>query len=1333
MQKRTILKTLKYAVALCLLSLSITGSLFAETPQSVQVTGNNLVPDVTGTYEKQGTHGSFGHEYWVRDDGAYYIYSDEYSGKGYWNIDVDLNDDDEVYFYSDEDLSDPVPFADLVSPDMVGSDWTPLDGTGSPTVSIGGVDFPEINVTGNATNIDSGDDTPTFADHTQFGSANISSGTTARTFTIQNNGSSALTVSGVSISGENSSDFSISASPAASVASSSSTSFAVTFNPSAVGNRNATITIANDDADEGSYSFDIRGYGFTPADVTVSNIDNPAAANGTYLHQGVIYECQYWKHTTEDYWIFNDDFSGTRYWNLDADTDDTDEDWFFYIASEGGTPTGLTGWTANATTSADGDPFISVGAPIPEINVQGNSADIADDDTTPSFSDHTHFGSVDIASGSRERTYTVHNQGNTTLNISGVTLGGTDASDFSLTATPAAAVAAADSTTFVVAFAPAATGTKSATVSIASDDSDEGTYTFSIQGDGFSPRDLVISTITEPVAANGTYVHQGIVNEFQYWKHESLSFYLFNDDFSGTRYWNIDVDTDDTDEDYLYYKESVAATPAGLTGWTAHADVSGSPTIAGAGPEMSVEGNGSTIADGDTAPSITDHTDFGTVDVASVTLSRTFTILNTGTDPLTLSDTPIVAISGSNAADFTISLQPAGTVAAAGTTTFTVRFDPSATGTRMAQVSIENDDTDENPYNFSIQGTGAAAPVIDNLSGDTLAYEEGDGAVVIDQGTAAGVSDADSVDFDGGTLTVAIGAGKDDAEDTLSLYTGGTVSMAGTAMGSNLSVDGTLIGTLGSTIAAGEDLVVNLNSSATAANTATLIAAVTYENTDTATPTTGGRTIDFTLSDGDGTTSATFSATVTVSAVNDAPLIVNQVARGPIETFPLTITLNDLVVTDVDNTYPDDFTLTVQDGADYDRSGPTITVAEDYTGFLTVPVIVNDGTDNSAVFNLSIYAAEDHDNDGMPTVWEQQNGLDPLADDAALNPDNDGLTNLQEYRTGTDPQAETPGPGVAVLVSPDHLATGQALSLPLETGYAATGLESLHARTRWQISLNPDFSGAAAILDSTSENHKTGITVPFSVLEPGTPYYWRVGYIDSDGLLWPWSDSKMFTTTPDSGDGNSNGLPDDQEVAAGTTSDLDADGNDDLSQADMHCVALADGSGWTCLKDTEASAVEEFYSIDSDEITDTDGRPDNLPFGLFGFRLAVAPGDSVTVSKYYSTALPENVSWYKHDSISGWFDYSGYVTISVDRRSVAIELTDGGYGDADSVANGVIVDPSGPAGGDDSGVNGPQSGSGGGGGGCFITTVSGDHLGIGGRACRWLISVAGLSAGYGCQ
>jgi hypothetical protein len=51
-------------------------------------------------------------------------------------------------------------------------------------------------------------------------------------------------------------------------------------------------------------------------------------------------------------------------------------------------------------------------------------------------------------------------------------------------------------------------------------------------------------------------------------------------------------------------------------------------------------------------------------------------------------------------------------VAAAGSTTFQVTFTPSATGLREATLSIANNDGDENPYNFSIQGTGATPPSI---------------------------------------------------------------------------------------------------------------------------------------------------------------------------------------------------------------------------------------------------------------------------------------------------------------------------------------------------------------------------------------------------------------------------------------------------------------------------------------------------------------------------------------------------------------------------------------------------------------------------------------------
>jgi len=47
----------------------------------------------------------------------------------------------------------------------------------------------------------------------------------------------------------------------------------------------------------------------------------------------------------------------------------------------------------------------------------------------------------------------------------------------------------------------------------------------------------------------------------------------------------------------------------------------------------------------------------------------------------------------------------------------------------------------------------------------------------------------------------------------------------------------------------------------------------------------------------------------------------------------------------------------------------------------------------------------DTDGDGMPDVWEQAHGLNPLINDANLDPDQDGFTNLQEYLAGTDPQS----------------------------------------------------------------------------------------------------------------------------------------------------------------------------------------------------------------------------------------------------------------------------------------------------------------------------------------
>lgn len=123
-------------------------------------------------------------------------------------------------------------------------------------------------------------------------------------------------------------------------------------------------------------------------------------------------------------------------------------------------------------------------------------------------------------------------------------------------------------------------------------------------------------------------------------------------------------------------------------------------------PEIEVRGNSVVIANGDISPSVADDTDFGSVNVPAGSVSHNFAIHNTGTGNLTLDGIPSVVISGDHSDDFIISTFPSGTVLPAGSSVFTVRFDPSDAGTRSATITIANNDNDEDPYVFSIQGTG---------------------------------------------------------------------------------------------------------------------------------------------------------------------------------------------------------------------------------------------------------------------------------------------------------------------------------------------------------------------------------------------------------------------------------------------------------------------------------------------------------------------------------------------------------------------------------------------------------------------------------------------------
>ncbi|MCC7299067.1 MAG: choice-of-anchor D domain-containing protein [Bacteroidia bacterium] len=123
-------------------------------------------------------------------------------------------------------------------------------------------------------------------------------------------------------------------------------------------------------------------------------------------------------------------------------------------------------------------------------------------------------------------------------------------------------------------------------------------------------------------------------------------------------------------------------------------------------PEIDVTGNAVAITDGDITPATADHTDFGNISTTGASV-RTFTITNSGSADLNISS---MTLTGTGASSFTLgSLSPSSPIAPGNSATFTATFAPTTIGTKVATVTINNDDCDEAVYNFNIQGSADTA------------------------------------------------------------------------------------------------------------------------------------------------------------------------------------------------------------------------------------------------------------------------------------------------------------------------------------------------------------------------------------------------------------------------------------------------------------------------------------------------------------------------------------------------------------------------------------------------------------------------------------------------
>lgn len=105
-----------------------------------------------------------------------------------------------------------------------------------------------------------------------------------------------------------------------------------------------------------------------------------------------------------------------------------------------------------------------------------------------------------------------------------------------------------------------------------------------------------------------------------------------------------------------------------------------------------------------------------------------------------------------------------------------------------------------------------------------------------------------------------------------------------------------------------------------------------------------------TITISDGALSASDEIRIRVNATDDAPQITGQNPDVPLEIDEdgsIEIPLDSVIVSDPDNIFPDDFTLSVLDGNDYTRVDNTVTPSQDFNGDLSVSVIVNDGVNDS--------------------------------------------------------------------------------------------------------------------------------------------------------------------------------------------------------------------------------------------------------------------------------------------------------------------------------------------------------------------------------------------------
>ncbi|MBD3558088.1 choice-of-anchor D domain-containing protein, partial [Planktothrix sp. FACHB-1355] len=344
----------------------------------------------------------------------------------------------------------------------------------------------------------------------------------------------------------------------------------------------------------------------------------------------------------------------------------------------------------------------------PEIDVVESNTIIADN------TGNVNFGTTTVGA-SVTKTFTVKNIGNANLTLGAINslpTGFTLVNQFqNTTLTPGS------TTSFDVKLDATNIGSYNGSISFVNNDSDENPYNFNISGvvnaQASNPEIQLLDNATDIVDGTTTPINFGtttlgvpITKTFTVknlgttalnlsgWTLPtgfsivgtlpgivapggSSTFDVKLEAISGGNYQgNLDIGNNDANENPFNFAIAGTVTPVPPTS-----------------PEIQVlSDQNNDIADGSTTPF-----DFGTTPLG-VPIIKTFKVKNIGGAALNLSNWSL-----SNGFSFVGTLP--GIVGNATESTFQIKFDANTTGTTKGDISVGNNDPDENPFNFAISGT----------------------------------------------------------------------------------------------------------------------------------------------------------------------------------------------------------------------------------------------------------------------------------------------------------------------------------------------------------------------------------------------------------------------------------------------------------------------------------------------------------------------------------------------------------------------------------------------------------------------------------------------------